>query len=42
MHNVSVSCDKRVLKPVVQKLQHLLKNKLTAKLKKESDRKYLS
>ena len=27
---------------MVQKLQRLLKNKLTAKLKKESDRKYLS
>ena len=36
MQKVSLSCDRRVLKPtVVQKLQHFLKKKLTAKLKNE-------
>ena len=39
MQKVRVSCDKRVLNPIVKKLQHFLKNKLTAKLKKESARK---
>ena len=39
MQKVSVSCDRGVLKPNCAEIATFIK---TAKLKKESDRKYLS